>query len=78
MRTSAELCSLADKNIELLWASSREVLNVIQAQEAGCQIITVTSDIIKKLSMLNKDLTQLSLETVRMFKKDADSAGFQL
>lgn len=78
MRTSAELCSLADKNIELLWASSREVLNVIQAQEAGCQIITVTSDIIKKISMLNKDLTQLSLETVRMFKKDADSAGFQL
>ena len=78
MQASLEVCQTADKNIELLWASSRELLNVVQADQMGCQIITVTQDIVKKMAMLNKDLTQLSLETVRMFKTDADSAGFKL
>ena len=66
------------QNTDLLWASSRELLNVFQAEEAGCQIITVTNDILKKLSGVNKDLTELSLDTVKMFYKDACSAGFKL
>ncbi len=78
MRASAELCAWSGKECELLWASSRELLNVIQAEESGCAIITVTSDIIKKLSMVNKDLTLLSLDTVKMFKADAEAAGFKL
>jgi transaldolase len=78
MKASVELCKAADKNIELLWASSRELFNVVQADIAGCHIITCTADIIKKMSLLNKDLTELSLETVQTFKADAESAGFQL
>lgn len=65
-------------NIELLWASTREVLNIIQAQNCGCHIITVTPDILKKLPMLGKDLTELSLETVQMFYNDAKSAGYKI
>ncbi|NDG28200.1 MAG: transaldolase, partial [Proteobacteria bacterium] len=65
MIASAELCQKADKNIELLWASSRELFNVVQAEMSGCQIITCTTDIIKKMGALNKDLTELSLETVK-------------
>lgn len=63
---------------ELLWASSREVLNVIQAQECGCHIITVTNDIIKKLSMLGKNLEELSLDTVKMFFEDSTKSGFKI
>jgi transaldolase len=63
-------------NTELLWASSREVLNIFQAEECGCQIITVTNDLLKKLKMLNKDLKELSLDTVKMFYDDASSAGY--
>lgn len=55
----------------LLWASCREVYNIIQAEECNCDIITVTSDILKKLPMLGKDLEELSLETVRMFYNDS-------
>jgi transaldolase len=78
MQASLELCQNAGPEVELLWASSRELFNVIQADVIGCHIITATPDIIAKLSMLNKDLTSLSLDTVRMFKKDAETAGFQL
>ena len=63
---------------ELLWASTRELLNIFQADACGCDIITVTPDILKKLAMYNKDLHQLSLETVRMFYQDAQAAGFKL
>jgi transaldolase len=63
---------------ELLWASPREVLNVIQAQDCGCHIITATPDIISKVSLLGKDLKQYSLETVTMFYQDAQAAGFKL
>ena len=66
------------QNTDLLWASSRELLNIFQAEEAGCQIITVTNDILKKLSGINKDLAELSLDTVKMFYKDACDAGFKL
>lgn len=78
MTAAAQLCRAVDKNIELLWASSREALNIVQADVCGCHIITATPDLIKKMSMLNKDLSQLSLETVRMFKTDAEAAGFKL
>jgi transaldolase len=78
MAASLAVCQSYDKNIELLWASSREVYNVIEADQIGCHIITVTTDIINKLPALGKDLTQVSLETVRTFKQDADSAGFSL
>jgi transaldolase len=63
---------------ELLWASPREVLNVIQAEECGCHIITATPDIIAKIPLLGKDLRQYSLETVKMFHDDAHAAGFKL
>ena len=66
------------KNIELLWASTREVLNILQAYECGCSIITITPDILKKLPMLGKDLTELSLETVKQFHDDAISAGYKI
>jgi transaldolase len=65
-------------NAELLWASPREVLNVIQAQDCGCHIITATPDIIAKVPLLGKDLKQYSLETVKMFHEDASAAGFKL
>ena len=63
---------------ELIWASPREVLNIVQAHEVGCHIITVTHDLIKKLDLLGKDLQQFSLETVQMFHRDAIAAGFSL
>ena len=63
---------------ELLWASPREVLNVYQAEAIGCHIITATNDLLKKLSLKDKDLTDYSQETVQMFYSDAQSAGFKL
>jgi len=63
---------------ELLWASPREVLNVVQAEACGCHIITATPDIIAKIPLLGKDLRQYSLETVKMFHDDARAAGFKL
>jgi transaldolase len=64
---------------ELLWASTREVLNIIQAQECGCAIITVPHDILAKAAkMFGMDLTDVSLDTVKMFAKDAADAGFKL
>ncbi len=65
-------------NAELLWASPREVLNVVQASEIGCHIITVTPDLLRKLDLLGRDLNQFSLETVRMFYDDALSAGLEI
>lgn len=63
---------------EVLWASPREALNVLQAQECGCHIITITADLIKATSSFGKDLAQFSLETVRMFFDDAKAAGYSL
>ena len=64
---------------ELLWASVREVLNIFQADEAGCDIVTVPHDILKKASSLvGKNLSELSLDTVKMFKQDAETAGYIL
>ncbi len=64
--------------IELIWASPRELLNVFQADSIGCHIITATPDILKKLALVGKDLTEYSLETVQMFADDALKSGFTL
>lgn len=63
---------------ELIWASPREVLNVVQADRVGCHIITMAHDLLGKLDLLGKDLLQFSLETVQMFHRDAVAAGFSL
>jgi transaldolase len=63
---------------ELIWASPRELLNIFQADEAGCHIITVTADILGKLPLVGKDMEEFSLETVRMFHDDAARAGFAI
>ena len=63
---------------ELIWASPREILNVVQADEVGCHVITLTHDLLAKLDSLGKDLDQFSLETVQMFRRDALAAGFSL
>jgi transaldolase len=63
---------------ELIWASPRELLNIFQADEIGCHIITVTNDILKKLCQVGKDLDEFSLDTVKMFYSDAQKAGYQL
>jgi transaldolase len=63
---------------ELIWASPREVLNLVQADQVGCHIITMTHDLIGKVKNLGKDLDQFSLETVQMFHRDAAAAGFTL
>lgn len=63
---------------ELIWASPRELLNIFQANEIGCHIITVTNDILNKLSLVGYNLDEYSLDTVKMFYKDAISAGFKL
>ena len=65
-------------NAELIWASPRELLNVFQANEIGCHIITATSDILSKLQNIGKDLDNFSLETVKMFYNDARSAEFEI
>lgn len=68
----------AAPNAELIWASPRELLNIFQADEIGCHIITVTHDILKKLTLVGRNLADYSLETVRMFHDDATRAGFSL
>jgi transaldolase len=63
---------------ELIWASPREILNIFQADEIGCHVITVTNDILKKLDLVGYDLNDYSLDTVKMFYADAIAAGFKL
>ena len=65
-------------NMELIWASPRELLNIVQADAIGCHIITVTNDILNKLALLDKDLHDYSLETVEMFHRDAVKSGFAI
>ena len=77
MSEAREIASVKPK-AQLLWASPRELLNIFQAQDCGCHIITVTSDILKKLSMVGRSLDELSLDTVKMFYNDAAAAGFKL
>jgi transaldolase len=77
MAAARELTRMAP-NVELLWASPREVLNIFQADEVGCDIITATSDVLRKLELVGKDLAEFSLDTVKMFHNDASKAGFRL
>ena len=63
---------------ELIWASCRELLNIFQADSIGCQIITVTNDILKKLELVGRDLHEYSLDTVKLFRSDAVKAGYTL
>jgi transaldolase len=77
MAKSVEIMRAKPKS-ELIWASPRELLNIFQADEVGCHIITATTDILKKLSLVGKDLDQYSLETVEMFYKDAQAAGYSI
>ncbi|MGA8617531.1 MAG: transaldolase [Candidatus Sulfotelmatobacter sp.] len=67
-----------EPNCQLVWASPRELLNIFQADEIGCHIITVTSDVLKKISLIGKDLHEYSLETIQMFHNDAAHSGYKL
>jgi transaldolase len=77
MAAAVEMLKVNTK-AELVWASTREILNIFQANEVGCQVITVTNDILKKLSLIGYDLTEYSIDTVKMFHDDAQRAGFSL
>lgn len=77
MTEAVEIMSKASQ-LELIWASPREALNIVQADEIGCHIITVTNDLIAKTRLFGKDLTKFSIETVQMFRNDALAAGFSL
>jgi len=66
------------RNTEIIWASPRELLNIFQADAIGCQIITATSDVLNKLSLIGYDLTQYSLDTVKMFYRDALECSYQI
>lgn len=77
MRRAVDIMVSAPRS-ELIWASPREILNVVQADQVGCHVITMTHDLLAKLGTLGKDLDQFSLETVQMFRSDAVAAGFRL
>lgn len=77
MAAAVELLRVAPQS-ELIWASPRELLNIFQADAIGCHIITVTNDVLKKLPLIGKDLSDFSLETVEMFYNDATQAGYRL
>ena len=77
MSAAVQITSMNSK-AEVIWASPRELLNVFQADEIGCQVITVTNDILKKLELVDYNLSTYSLDTVKMFYNDAVSAGFSL
>ena len=78
VREAVELAATVSPAIEIVWASPRELLNIFQADTIGCQIVTLTSDLLAKLHILGKDLTEYSLETVNMFATDARAAGLAL
>jgi transaldolase len=77
MTEALEIMSV-NKSLELIWASPRELLNIIQANNIGCHVITVTNDIFKKLKIIGYNLDDYSLDTVKMFYDDAKKAGYTL
>ena len=77
MRAAVEVVS-SHTNMEVIWASPRELLNVFQANDVGCHIITVPDNILAKLQTVGKDLQDYSLDTVKMFHNDAARSGYQL
>lgn len=78
MKESVQLAAKISPKTEVLWASTRELFNLVQAEETGCHIITMPPEFIVKLDLINKDLADYSLDTVKMFKRDAESAGYSL
>ncbi len=78
MARSVEILAATAPRAELIWASPREVLNLVQADSIGCHIITMTNELIAKLHLLGTDLDRFSLDTVQMFRRDAVTAGFTL
>lgn len=78
MKESLAMCRAAGPQVELLWASPRQILNLVEANNVGCDIITMTPDLINKVPNLGKDLQDFSLDTVKMFYNDAKSAGLSL
>ena len=78
MTEAVDLLKVSPAAAELIWASPRELLNIFQADAIGCHVITVTNDILKKLSQVGYDLDEFSLDTVKMFYSDARAAGFKL
>lgn len=78
MMTEAVNICKTKKNIEILWASTRELINIYQANQINCQIITVPHDILKKIPLIGKNLDDLSLETLQKFLNDATKAGFKI
>lgn len=77
MKKAGEICH-KKKNVKLLWASCREVYNIVEAEQSGADIITVTNELLKKCDNLGKDLNDFSLETVKMFYDDAKSLGYSI
>lgn len=77
MTVAAQICH-EKPGVELLWASPREVLNIVQADRCGCDIITVTNDLLAKIDDFGKDLERFSLETVQMFVRDGASLGYSI
>lgn len=78
LKNCRTICDEVGKQVELLWASTREPFNILQAERSGCHIITVPPEMIKKCDIFGKSLESYSLDTVKMFKKDAESSGFSL
>ena len=78
MKAARAICDASGATAELLWASPRELLNIVQAEQAGAHIITVPPDMLKKMALFGKSLAEYSLETVRMFHADAAAAGYTL
>jgi transaldolase len=78
MSRSVEILEATAPRAELIWASPREVLNLVQADSIGCHIITMTNELLGKLHLLGTDLDRFSLDTVQMFRRDAVTAGFTL
>jgi transaldolase len=76
LTAAAQICKAYGSQIESLWASTREVYNVLQAEQCGIDIITVPFDVIQKMKSSFKTLEELSLDTVQIFKKDSEAAGF--
>jgi transaldolase len=77
MAAAVEVLKLAP-NAELVWASPRELFNIFQADAAGCHIITATTDVLRKIQLIGKNLDEFSLDTVKMFYSDAQQAGYKL
>ena len=78
MARSVEIIEAAAPQSQLIWASPRQLLNLVQADEVGCHVITMTGDLLKKLDLLGKDLDRFSLETVKMFRDDAVAAAYDI